>query len=485
VILDLAGPTEEEREALDSSINALRRRSPIMSASYLATKPQKIVLGLLAVLALASFVPFPSDTAAAIVSTLTLVYLVTLIDRMHLFAQGLSHHPAIQVSDEEARALTEEELPVYTVLLAVYKEHEMMAQLLSRIGALEYPSEQLDIKLLLEADDSETIAAARSAVDSCVHPVELVIVPAAQPRTKPKALNYGIQSARGEYVTIYDAEDSPDPLQLRRVVAAFRRSPPELACIQAMLKFRNDRVNTLTRWFTCEYAIWHAYVLPALMQGGSPIPLAGTSNHIRMDALRAVGGWDPFNVTEDADLGIRLARFGYSTAVIDSVTYEEANSDPINWIRQRSRWYKGYLQTFLVHTRHPIELWRQLGPGGTVRFANVTLGTSLLPIANAVFWWLIPVWVLGQPALLRSLFPPFCLYIGLFSLVVGNSAVVLSGLLVCRAEDKPHLAMAALFVPAYWVLMAIAAVKALVQLVFNPFYWEKTEHVLDESQNGD
>ena len=465
-----------EDGALDASVNGLRRDSPVFSAAVTATGRQRVTLLLVVAVLVGLLIRYPTGTLVAAISGAMIVYLVTLADRLYLFVLGLNNKPAMRVSDEEALALSDDELPVYTVLLPAFKEHDIVHDLLRGVGQLDYPKDKLDIRLLLEADDTDTISAA--AESEAAELVEIVLVPAAEPRTKPKACNYGLVDARGELVTIYDAEDIPDPLQLRRVVAAFRKVPTDVACIQAMLKYHNVRQNLLTRWFASEYDQWFGYTLPGLMKDASPIPLGGTSNHMRMETLAEVGGWDPFNVTEDADVGIRLARLGYSTAVLDSVTYEEANSDPINWIRQRSRWYKGYLQTFLVHTRHPVQLWRQLGTRGVFRFAGLTAGTPAVTLINSVFWLLTLAWLFAQPTFIRNLFPPFAYYAALVSLLLGNAAIVYMGVVAARADRKPQLAGASLLAPLYWILMAIAAVKAFVQLVFYPSYWEKTHHGL-------
>jgi len=178
-----------------------------------------------------------------------------------------------------------------------------------------------------------------------------------------------------------------------------------------------------------------------------------------------------------------LARNGHVTAVLDSITLEEANSDPINWLRQRSRWYKGYLQTFLVHVRQPVLVWHQLGWSGYARFAGVTAGTPLTAVANAAFWLLTLVWFLGQPSIIRSLFPTPIYLAAMLSLIVGNATIIYLGVLTARAERKPYLAIASLLVPLYWVLMSIAAIKGIIQLIFNPSYWEKTVHGLDHRAN--
>ena len=204
-----------------------------------------------------------------------------------------------------------------------------------------------------------------------------MFVPPAEPRTKPKALNFGLTLARGQLIAVYDAEDDPESLQLRRAVVAMRRLGPEVGCLQAKLSYNNPEQNLITRWFTLEYAMWFTFFLPGLASMGAPIPLGGTSNHFRRGVLRALGGWDPYNVTEDADLGIRMYREGYRVRVLESNTLEEANSDFVNWVKQRSRWYKGYLQTFLVHMRSPRQLRREMGWKGTAHFCVFVGGTPV------------------------------------------------------------------------------------------------------------
>ena len=231
-----------------------------------------------------------------------------------------------------------------------------MPRLVRDINALDYPRTRLDVKLLCEEDDDETIARIR-AMDLPPH-FHLVVVPDSQPKTKPKACNYGLQLATGDFCVIFDAEDRPDPDQLKKAVIAFGRVPSNVVCVQAKLNHFNQDQNLLTAWFANEYSMHFELVLPAMGAAESPIPLGGTSNHFVTSMLRELGAWDPFNVTEDADLGIRLHREGYRTAMIDSTTLEEANSQVPNWIRQRTRWNKGYIQTWLVHMRNPFALLR-------------------------------------------------------------------------------------------------------------------------------
>jgi cellulose synthase/poly-beta-1,6-N-acetylglucosamine synthase-like glycosyltransferase len=312
-----------------------------------------------------------------------------------------------------------------------------------------------------------------------------VLVPPAEPRTKPKACNYGLYFATGDVVTIYDAEDRPEPLQLRRVVAAFGRLPDNVACVQAKLVYHNGHQNMLTAWFTAEYRLWFGYLLPGMMRTASPIPLGGTSNHLRREVLDEIGAWDPFNVTEDADLGLRIAASGYHTAVIDSSTLEEANSDAINWIRQRSRWYKGYLQTWLVQVRRPVQLYRTIGWRNFVRFNLVLAGTPIISVLNLVFWLITLIWFLGQPPLVEAVFPWYIYFPALAALVGGNAATLYMNMITLREDDRADLLSAALTVPVFWLMMSVAAAKGCYQLIRNPSYWEKTAHGLTERPDAD
>lgn len=451
----------------------------------LSTRPRparrraRAVTAAAALLLLLALVLAPRTTGAVVVGLLVALYAAATAHRLLLVRRAVTDDPTVQVSDEEARAVPDAELPVYTVLVPAYNEPGVVARLVDGLSALEYPADRLDIMLLLEQDDAETIAAARAACGGT--PVRIVLVPPSEPRTKPKACNFGVTEARGEFVTIFDAEDRPEPLQLRRAVVAFARGGPDLACLQARLSYHNAEQNLLTRWFTLEYDVWFRWLLPGLMATGAPIPLGGTSNHIRTDVLAGMGGWDAWNVTEDADLGIRLARHGWRTAMLGSTTEEEANSDAINWVKQRSRWYKGYLQSFAVALRHPRALHRDVGVRGIAGLVLFVFATPALAVLNPLFWGLTALWWLATPAFVAALFPPVTYYLGTACWVVGGLAAVYTHVAIARVAGKPHLAPAGLVVPLYWVLMSLAATKAVVQLVVAPSYWEKTVHGLDSA----
>nr|WP_315901366.1 glycosyltransferase [Rhodococcus sp. BP22] len=470
--------TEQFRaEALDDAINGLARRNPLASAAIAFVPWQKYTAISIAVLTLVSALLNPVPTLLVLTVLCTLGYLAMMFDRLLIFSRGLDATAIVTVTDEQALAIPDELLPAYTILVPAYNEPEVVGDLIAAMTNLNYPPDKLQVLLLLEEDDDVTIdAAARSGVSQIV---EVILVPAGDPRTKPKACNYGLHFATGTIVTIFDAEDLPEPLQLRRVIAAFDRLPDTVACVQAKLAFHNGSQNLLTGWFTADYALWFGYLLPGLMRSTSPIPLGGTSNHLRRDVIEQVGAWDGFNVTEDADLGVRIAASGYSTAVLDSITLEEANSDPINWVRQRSRWYKGYLQTWLVHMRRPVATVRALGPVGTYRLTLLLAGTPISACINMIFWFTTAAWILGQPALVAALFPPYIYYFSLVSLIIGNVATIYMYLIASRESDNAYLLVPSLTMPLYWVMMSVAAIKGCWQLIRNPSYWEKTFHGLN------
>jgi cellulose synthase/poly-beta-1,6-N-acetylglucosamine synthase-like glycosyltransferase len=469
-------PVEHSLPPLDDELSARRTLS----------WPQIVVLRFAIAAFVMLFVINTGATMTVVIGLATALYVCSLIFRLRTFARALAAPEMITVSDEEARSLWDRGLPMYTVLVPAYREPELIGALIAQLDRLEYPRDRLDIKLLLEADDKETLEAARASVSGS-H-IEIIEIPYSEPRTKPKALNIGLRRARGKrghgLVTIYDAEDRPDPLQLRRAVVAFRRQP-SVACLQAKLAYHNADQNIITRWFTIEYAMWFNQLLPGLVAQGAPLPLGGTSNHFRREVLEEVGGWDAYNVTEDADLGIRLHRRGYRSQVLDSVTQEEANSDFVNWVKQRSRWYKGYLQTWLVHMRHPVQLRRELGTWGFIGFNLFVAGTPLLTLLNPVFWSMTAYWFLAHPAWIAALFPTWIYYASLICLVFGNLAFVYTGIVSARATGRPTLVLAATVSAGYWVMMSIAAIKAIVQLVNAPTFWEKTFHGLDRKVEPD
>lgn len=364
-------------------------------------------------------------------------------------------------------------LPVISILIPLHDEPAIVPALARRLSRLDYPRDLLDICLVVEAGDAATCAALERAA---LPPwMRVVPVPDGRPRTKPRALNYALAFARGEIVGVYDAEDAPAPDQLRRVAARFDGAPPDLACLQGRLDYYNPTRNWLSRCFTIEYANWFRMMLPGIARMGLVVPLGGTTLFLRRDALEAVSAWDAHNVTEDADLGIRLARRGLRTEILDSTTLEEAAAHPRIWIKQRSRWIKGYVLTWAVHTRHPVRLWRDLGPrrvlGFHLLFAGAVLNAALAPVL-----WSTAVLALGWSHPILAWIPggepwPLWLFYAVYMLL--NWGLTAAG---CAAPHHRDLRRWVPSMELYFPLATLAAGKALIEIVVRPFHWDKTAH---------
>jgi len=435
------------------------------------------IAGVLGIWLVTGLGPPPRDVAVTAIALATFAYVVVIGFRLVLVTTAQSA-PVMRFTARELGAASHETLPPYTVLVPLYREDKVLPVLLARLSALDYPADRLQVLLLIEEDDQLTRAAlARAELDMRF---EAVLIPPSQPRTKPKACNVGLRYAVGEFCVIYDAEDRPDPDQLRKAVAAFRTLPRWVVCVQAELQYWNPWTNWLTRCFAAEYALNFSLVLRGLDRFRLPIPLGGTSNHFRTEALRELGAWDPYNVTEDADLGMRIARRGWGVRMMVSVTEEEANSRIGNWIRQRSRWIKGYYQTWLVHMRAPLQLWRELGLRQFCAF-QLTVGFSgLTGLLNPIFWALTFVYLISGPRHISALFPPAVLYLGVFSMLMGNLLMVYSMMAGCMDRGLYGAVRSMIAIPVYWALMSVAAYKALFQLLrpSRRHYWELTEHGL-------
>lgn len=447
------------------------------SAIQTLTVGQMIFLTLFVLVYTAGMLTIGPPMLVASLAALTLFYLGDMLVTFCLTVSTISKNPEEQIPDEVIRAIHSKYWPVYTVLCPLYKEVEIVPQFVKAMQAMDYPADRLQILFLTEEND----AATRDAILALKLPphFEVVTVPNGEPRTKPRACNYGLLRATGEYVVIFDAEDIPDPMQLKKAVLSFANHGADLACVQAKLNFYNAEQNLLTRWFTVEYTLWFNLILPGLQKLQSALPLGGTSNHFRTSVLRAVGGWDPFNVTEDCDLGLRLAQHRYHTVMLDSTTMEEATSRVKNWVRQRSRWIKGYMQTYWVHMRRPV---RYLREGRLRDFASLQLvvgGKPAMLFINPMLWVLLAVYLGFRQQVeqvYHVLYPAPVFYMGMICLVFGNFLYMYTYLIACARRGEYGLMKWALLVPIYWALMSVAAMVAVFQLVYNPFFWEKTQH---------
>jgi glycosyltransferase XagB len=372
-------------------------------------------------------------------------------------------------------ALADTDLPSYTVLVPLFGEADVVEALLTHLSRLDYPADRLEVLLLCETDDGATLATLRSL--PLPDNFRVVVCAPGQPRTKPRACNIGLAEAQGQHIVIYDAEDRPELDQLRKAAGMFATSPETTTCLQARLDYHNHDHNWLTRFFTLEYNFWFDLLLPALVRRDLPIPLGGTSNHFRTGVLRDLGGWDPYNVTEDADLGLHLYVAGYRTQMLASVTQEEACARLRPWIRQRTRWLKGYLQTWAVGARSNA-VWRRGGWRGGLTMHLLLGGTPIVNVINPLFWGGNIYYAVTRDHRMLALFPRPLLYASVFVFLTGNFLFVYTNFLGLVHRERWHLLSAVLLTPFYWLLMSVAAARAFGQLVTRPHIWEKTPHGL-------
>ncbi len=456
--------------------DGLADADPVLSARRVLSRPQKMGLVVLAIAVVTAAVLWPLVTVISVIGLASVVFLASTLFKFSVALHGSRYDLVERVEPEAIAALDDAELPIYTVLVPVFREARIVGRLVENLGRLDYPTEKLEVIILVEEEDDET----RDAIAASEPPENFIVVtvPRGAPQTKPRACNVGLEVARGEFLVIYDAEDAPEPDQLKKTVVAFSRAEPATVVMQASLNYFNARENLLTRMFALEYSYWFDYMLAGLDVRDLPIPLGGTSNHFRTAALRELGGWDPYNVTEDADLGIRASALGYRVGVVDSTTMEEATSRMRIFIGQRSRWIKGYMQTALVHARRPGRLIAQIGLRRFFSFALLIAGTPLTFLGVIPFTALL-VASFAVPWLeVSAVFPPIVLWLCLLNFLIGNGLMVYLNMMGPYKRGTFWLVGWAVLNPVYWLLHSLASYQALWELITRPHYWQKTEHGL-------
>lgn len=396
------------------------------------------------------------------------IYFLFILFKVFLFTVGLARYPApCVIHDEEPPA----QYPIYSILVPLYQEKRTLPHLVKSIYDLDYPKDKLDVKFIVESDDYVTIEALKAL--RCPASFEIIRVPYSEPRTKAKACNYALRFIKGEYVTIFDAEDRPEPSQLREALSTISCNQNNLTVgVQAKLNYYNRCQNNLTALFAIEYAVWFEFLLRGLLRLGIPIPLGGTSNHLKCSILNELHAWDPYNVTEDADLGLRIAYSGYRIDLIHSTTWEEAPHTIRTWIRQRSRWIKGYIQTYFVHMRSPLKAYRKFGLIGFIGFQLFVGAPSLVYIVSPILW-LVALIVLFTD--LHSSYYYFT-QLTLFNFLLGGVVHTALGFIAIIRYQWWSLSLHCLLFPFYWVLHSLASFRAVWQLFTSPHYWDKTSH---------
>lgn len=472
-----------QKKILEEARFSLVEKRRDLSACYVFSRAQWTWVAAALGVSLAWFYFLPYSFLISLFLCLQFIYLITIGFRFFLTIGGMKEEVGYRISNREIKSLPRN-LPYYSILVPLYKEPQVVKNLLRSLKNLDYPSSKLEVLLLLEQDDHETLV----EIEKLDIPStwRSVLLPDCIPKTKPKACNYGLQLARGEYVTIYDAEDLPDRDQLKKAIVAMNKMGDQALCVQAALNYYNMNENFITGMFTLEYSYWFDYLLPGLVHYQMPIPLGGTSNHFKAANLRKIGGWDPFNTTEDADAGVRAYANNMTVGTIHSTTYEEANSRYGNWIRQRSRWIKGYMQTSLVYNRHPWKLMKTLGFKNWLAFQFLITGTPLMFLINPLVWAFFLLWLWKPETWSLIDYPIILNVIGGLNLVIGNFLGIYFNMLGVFHRRLFSLLPFTLLNPIYWLCFhSVAAYKALWQLFTSPFYWEKTTHGLTQFKTPD
>lgn len=439
---------------------------------------------------LLGFVLAPRDTLVTLIGAAMAFWVAFVGFRLLLWAAAGSHrYPAV-----DPASATDRTLPTYTILVPLHDEARVVPTLVEALRRLKYPKKKLQILLLMEADDAATWAAVRSL--KLPPSFRRVKIPAGGPRTKPNALNVGLARATGEYCVIYDAEDRPEPDQLLKAVASFRSAPPEVACFQARLAFWNRDSSWVTRLYWVEYVTHFEWVLPGAARLGLVPPLGGTSNHFRTEALRTVaiepellpfqqkyqGAWDPYNVTEDAELAGAFSKHGYRISMLDSTTWEEATARLAAADKQRRRWLKGYAQTGLAYSRSPVATIRQMGFVRWLFFVLIMIGTPLSLLLSPFFWLTTFAYFLTRSPTIEHLFPAPLYYLGVVLMLVGNIALFQQLVAACLKRGAHASVRYMALVPIWWVVTSWSAFAMVYELVRRPHHWHKTEHGHDLSR---
>ena len=422
----------------------------------------------------AAFVCWPIGALQTTSLVIAVVFLGGTAGKFGVCLAGVRRERYRPVTDDDLAALREEDLPVYTVLAPLLREADATGQLIKNLLELDYPVSKLEVLLLLETGDAETLAATEEA--GLPPYMRVIVVPPGEPRTKARACNVGLSAARGEHLVCYDATDKPDLDQLKKAVVAFRRGGERMACVQAAVNYRSIRENFLARMFTAEYSFWFDCVLPGLDALRLPIPLGGNSSHFRTEALRQLGGWNPFGTTDNADRGVRASALGYTVGVINSTTADEASRNLRDWMRQRSALIKGDMQTAVANTRNPWSLVRVAGLRRALGLVALTGGSCLASLFVLPLWILLAASLMIPARTLGLLYPDWTLALALFSLLAGNSMMIYVTMLGSFLRQRDGQVLWSLFSPCCWILHSIASQAALWQLITRPNYWEKTTY---------
>ena len=458
-----------QRQIMET-VNQLPLQAPEYSAKAVLTQKQAFAAGVAAALLPLAVWAQPALALTAAHLAASLVFAACVLLRVR--AAACAAPPAVK-----AQSAVPGPYPIYSVLVALHREKAVVPQLCANLRKLSWPASRLEVIFVCEVGDAETIDALRLAAKP--YSSKIILVPVFGPQTKPRALTFALPAASGEFVVIYDAEDRPHPDQLMEAFARFQKEPTLTACLQSPLVITNGGKSFLSSMFAFEYAALFGGLLPYLAAKSRLIPLGGTSNHFRRSILVEAAAWDPYNVTEDADLGTRLCRRGYKTGMLSLPTLEDAPTRLAQWLPQRTRWFKGWMQTWLVHMRAPARFAAEAGAANMLHFQVLTLGmvfsAFVYPLMLLELLWM-SVLIAGGAGHDLPAFKLAIFVIDFANVALGHLGFLLLGAKSGGKTGRLRIVFVAFGLPLYWTLLSAAAWRAAWQLVFKPHFWEKTEH---------
>ena len=462
---------------LTRAINSLNDHYRLFSAKRVITIPQTISLIILLQMALIAALYSTGGVLLALHLVGSLFYIGCIW--LRILATTNFVRPPVDVRQSSNIRMSDDSLPFYSILVPLYKEAGQVRDLIDSLLKMDWPREYLEIKLICEMDDVATqLEASRVLNQLKYNHISIINVPVSEPRTKPKALNFVLPMCKGEYLVVYDAEDRPHPAQLREAHLKFLNSGPEVVCLQAPLCILNHSENWLSGLFGIEYSCLFDGLLPYLASKKAPIPLGGTSNHFKKTVLETIGGWDPYNVTEDADLGMRLARAGCVVKMLSKPTFEEAPITLNIWLKQRTRWFKGWYQTWLVHMRSPFSLVGDFGIRNAVIFHLLITGMAVSALIHPFLLYFILIKLMGGYSAGVVLLKDPLFLLDIFTIILGYLAFAGLAWRTLPVRNLSHLKSRLWLLPIYWMLLSAAAWRALWHLMIRPHEWEKTTHRL-------
>lgn len=462
----------KQKEITHESINHLSNYFPNFSAKHVNFKI--LGNGLIFLILSSALVSIVTGFLVHYIIITNLLYIVSLALKIKCFSNGRKF---LKNSNQAINNSSFSRNSRYNIIVPLYNEEkEVTCQNITSLTSLNFDSDNLNIIYALEEEDKQSLLHFQGLCDIIPEQMIYITIPKTLPKTKPKASNYALSFCFGEFVVIYDAEDIPDPDQLIKSVKQFKQESENTACLQAKLNYYNHSENLLTKLFSIEYGLWFNYLVCGLATKNSFIPLGGTSNHFKLEILKKIGKWDAFNVTEDADIGARLSFLGYRVGWLDSLTLEESPIGISNWLKQRARWIKGYLQTLFVHSLNHSTIfsksntWKLIELHFYVGFSALTflmLPINFLLIAFSSF--------LSNASSISFI----AYFISYGSLALTTISFFIGQVIYFQSQNKKiticDIIISFIF-PIYFILHSIAAYLALYQLITKPIAWNRTKH---------